>query len=83
METVKSKIEGINVVPLRCEICYGSIETHQGITPLVKDGNIHFVHSSCYDENEPAEIIKKMDEMKGKTQNDQKIYRDLEESSVE
>ena len=73
MNTRKSKIDGVGIVPLRCEICFGSIEEGQGVIALLRDG-MHFAHNSCYENNDAEYILKRMDEIIKKTKNDQELF---------
>lgn len=82
MKTEKSKIDGVGIIPLRCEICFGSITQEEPLTALLKDNSMHFVHTECYLENEPEYIIKKMNDMSNRTKNDQELFGLMEEESA-
>lgn len=74
MKSEKSKIDGVGIVPLRCEICFGNITPGEGTIALLKDNALHFAHSSCYDDNESSYILEKMNEISNKTKNDQEMF---------
>ena len=83
MKTKKSKIDGVGIIPLRCEICYGSIEDDQGMTPLLIAGAMHFVHTNCFNVNEEEYIIRRIKEISEKTRNDSELFDLMEEGSAE
>ena len=78
MKTQKSKIDGVGIVELRCEACYGSIMPEDGAMALIVDGAIHFVHSVCYEEMDGNEIMKKIKNISDKTKNDGELFELME-----
>lgn len=78
MKTQPSKVNGIGIIPLRCEICFGNIEEGSGVIALLKDNSMHFAHYSCYDSNEPEVIVSRMNEIVSRTKNDQELFNLME-----
>ena len=80
MKTRPSKIDGIGIVDLRCEICHGNIMDNDGVTPLLSKDGMHFVHTTCYKDNTSEYILARMHAMKAKTQNDAEMAKYMESS---
>ena len=83
MKTEPSKIEGVGIVPLRCEICYGSIESNHGVTALNINNAMHFVHTGCYEFNDAKEIMEKIAGIQQKTENDKELFGLMEEGNAD
>ena len=81
MNTEKSKIEGVGIIPLRCECCYGSIGQHEAVTALKKDNAMHFVHTKCYDKNTGEHMLEAMNGMSEKTKDDGKAAEAIEKAN--
>lgn len=78
MNIQESKIDGVGVIPLRCECCYGSIVPGDGVIALFYGGAMRFLHSHCYDENSAERILERMNGISQKTKNDSEMASIME-----
>ena len=82
MQLEKSKIEGVGIIPLRCEICFGNIVDGEPVVALMKDNSMHFVHTTCYNDNDAEYILSRMNEISDKTKNDSELFNLMEGSNA-
>jgi len=81
MKVQDSKIAGVGIVPLRCEICYANIGDEEGMMALIRNEKIHFVHTDCYKSKDAKFILGRMDGMSQKTKDDGELFGLMEENN--